>query len=159
MQHHTIPKYNIMIGHEGLEKLQSNIWNEEPVPSKLEVGNDSYDIGITYRGNHIRKFRKKSYRMEFGEYNDYFEAREVHLNAEYCDPSLIRNKLALDFFQILGILSPKSKHVFIEINGNPMGIYLQLESVDDLFLCKRQLEEGAIYYADDYHANFSLLTP
>ena len=39
-----------------------------------------------------------------------------------------------------------------------MGIYLQLESVDEWFLQKRKLPYGPIFYATEYHANFSLLT-
>ncbi len=44
-------------------------------------------------------------------------AKEFHLNSEFMDPSLIRNKLSLDFFHDIGVLSPKSQHVFIKING------------------------------------------
>lgn len=159
MQQEGLPTFNILIEPNYLKALQSNVWNEEHFPSKLVVDNIPYEIGITYRGDHIRKFRKKSYRIDFGAYNRDFEGREIHLNAEYRDPSLIRNKLSFDFFKTIGSISPDSKHVFIELNGKPMGVYLQLESVDDLFLQKRQLPYGPIFYATTYHANFSLLTP
>lgn len=159
MHHDAIPTLIIIIEPTLLKVLQSNVWNEEPIPSKLVVDNIVYDIGITYRGDHIRRFRKKSYRIDFGAYNSDFEGREIHFNAEYRDPSIIRNKLSFDFFQIIGSISPDCKHVFIELNGKPMGVYLQIESVDDLFLQKRQLPYGPIYYATKYHANFSLLTP
>jgi len=159
MQQDVLPTLSIFIETKRLKVLKSNVWNEEPIASKLVVDNIPYKIGITYRGDHTRKFRKKSYRIDFGKYNETFEGRELHLNAEYCDPSLIRNKLSFDFFQDIGSVSPDSKHIFMEINGNPMGIYLQLESVDDLFLHKRQLPYGPIFYASNHHANFSLLTP
>lgn len=159
MHHDALPTFIIFIEPTHLKALQSNVWNEEPFSSKLIVDNIPYEIGITYRGDHIRKFRKKSYRIDFGAYNRDFEGREIHLNAEYRDPSLIRNKLSFDFFQTIGSISPDCRHVFIELNGKPMGVYLQLESVDDLFLQKRQLPYGPIFYATNYHANFSLLTP
>ena len=159
MHHDTLPTCNILIEPTHLKALQGNVWNEEPFPSKLVVDNIPYDVGITYRGDHIRKFHKKSYRIDFGTYNKAFEGREIHFNAEYRDPSLIRNKLSFDFFQTIGSISPDCKHVFIELNGKPQGVYLQLESVDDLFLEKRQMPYGPIFYATNYHANFSLLTP
>ena len=159
MHHDALPTLMINIEPTHLKALQSNVWNEEPIPSKLIVDNTGYEIGIAYRGDHIRKFRKKSYRIDFGAYNRDFEGREIHLNAEYRDPSLIRNKLSFDFFQTIGSISPDCKHVFIELNGKPIGVYLLIESVDDLFLQKRQLPYGPIYYATLYHANFSLLTP
>jgi Spore coat assembly protein len=159
MNQDPLPILNISIEPTQLKALQSNVWNEEYFSSKLVVDNIPYEIGITYRGDHIRKFRKKSFKIDFGVYNRDFEGREIHLNAEYRDPSLIRNKLSFDFFQTIGSISPDGKHVFIELNGKPMGVYLQLESVDDLFLLKRQLPYGPIFYATLYDANFSLLTP
>jgi spore coat protein H len=159
MNHHVFPTYRISIEPKWLKELQSNIWDEKPVPSKMEVDKLPYEIGITYRGDHIRKFRKKSFRIELGTYSHYFEGREIHLNAEYRDPSLMRSKLSFDFFQTTGTFSPDCKHVFLELNGKPKGIYLQLESVDDLFLQKRQLPNGPIFYATNYQANFSLLNP
>lgn len=159
MHQDALPTFNIMIEPTHLKALRSNVWNEETFPAKLVVDNIPYEMGITYRGDHIRKFRKKSYRIDFGTYNKDFEGREIHLNAEYRDPSLIRNKLSFDFFQTIGSISPDGQHVFLELNGKSLGVYLQLESVDDLFLEKRQLPYGPIFYATNYHANFSLLTP
>lgn len=159
MHHDILPAFRISIEPDHFKILKNNIWNEKHLPSKLMLDNNCYQIGITYRGDHIRKFAKKSYSINFGEYNKDFEGREIHLNAEYRDPSLIRNKLSFDFFQTIGSISPESKHVFLELNGKPKGIYLLLESVDDLFLQKRQLPYGPIFYATIYHANFSLLTP
>ncbi|MGM7722608.1 CotH kinase family protein [Metabacillus sp. Hm71] len=158
MQKNTIPTLSISIQPKLLEFLEGNVWHEEPIPSKLVANNTSYDIGITYRGNHTRKFSKKSYKIDFGTFNEEFAAREVHLNAEYCDPSFIRNKLSFDFFKQIGSISPDCRYVLIEVNGMPSGIYLQLESVDDLFLQKRQLLYGPIYYATNHQTNFSLLT-
>ena len=94
--------------------------------------------------------------IHFGDREKFFGARKIHLNAEYRDPSLIRNKLSLDFFQDLGVLSPDSQHINLFRNGEIKGVYLQLESVDDLFLKKRGLPSGPIYYAINNDANFSL---
>ena len=155
----NIPTIGIMIKPRHYKKLMNNVWNERPLPSKLVIDGNKYESGITYRGDHIRTFPKKSYRINFGAYNRDFNGSEIHLNAEYRDPSLIRNKLSFDFFQTIGSLAPDSRHVFVELNGKPVGIYLQLESVDHWFLQKRQLPDGPIFYATTYDANFSLLTP
>ena len=155
----NIPTIGIMIKPRHYKKLMNNVWNERLLPSKLVIDGNKYESGITYRGDHIRTFPKKSYRIKFEGYNQEYSGNEIHLNAEYRDPSLIRNKLSFDFFQTIGCLAPDSRHVFVELNGKPEGIYLQLESVDQWFLQKRQLPDGPIFYATTYEANFSLLTP
>lgn len=44
------------------------------------------------------------------------------------------------------------------MNGKDEGIYLELESVDEYYLKKRGLPKGAIFYAVDGDANFSLMS-
>lgn len=158
MQIITIPTLSIIIEPQLLEFIESNIWHKEHIPAKLIVNKIPYEIGITYRGNHTRKFSKKSYSIDFGTFNEKFAAYEIHLNAEYCDPSFIRNKLSFDFFESIGNISPDCRYVLLEVNGVPEGIYLQLESVDELFLKKRNIPYGPLYYATNHQTNFSLLT-
>jgi spore coat protein H len=154
---YLIPSYFVIIEEEDLEELRSDIWNDIPVSAFLTVENVTYAIYIAYRGSYTREFRKKSYYIEFNNPRTFIGAREIHLNAEYKDPSLIRNKLSLDFFRDLGVLSPDSQHINLTRNGSFKGVYLQLESVDDLFLKKRALPSGPIYYAVSNNANFALM--
>lgn len=139
-----------------LEELRSDIWNDLPLPATLHTSNSTFDIDIAYRGSYTRTFRKRSYFIEFIEPDMFDGSREIHLNAEYRDPSLMRNKLSLDFFNHIGVLSPESYHINLVRNGTPKGVYLLLESVDDLFLKNRGLPKGLIYYAVNNNANFSL---
>jgi spore coat protein H len=152
-------KYEIFINPKWLQKLEDDIWQDDHVPAVLKIEENRYKIRLNYRGNVIRKKKKKSYNIIFQ--NPYLVdgAHEIHLNAEYDDISLSRNKLSLDFFNRIGVISPHSKHVLLYINGFCKGIYLELESFDQHLLKKRNLPDGPIIYATNYFANFSLLSP
>jgi spore coat protein H len=152
-------KYEIIINPKWLQKLEKDIWMDEHVPAVLKINNNRYKIGLSYRGNVIRKKKKKSYDIVFLKPYLVNGAHEIHLNAEYEDISLSRNKLSLDFFDRIGVISPHSKHVLLYINGFYKGIYLELESFDQYLLQKRKLPDGPIIYATNYHANFSLMNP
>ncbi|MFD3445872.1 CotH kinase family protein [Microbacteriaceae bacterium 4G12] len=153
-----LPSYDFFIHPMYLIALRQDIWNDDPVPAKLTYQKKKYDIDIVYRGSHIRKFKKKSYHVQFYKPKLFQGGKEFHLNSEFKDSSLIRNKLSLDFFHDIGTLSPKSKHVQVTVNNKFQGIYLQLESVDEHFLRNRGLPYGSIYYAVDDDANFSLVS-
>lgn len=153
---YLIPSYFLIMEEKDLNDLRSDIWSDYPVPAYLQVEKNLYDIDIVYRGSYTRKFRKRSFLIEFIDPNRFSGARVIHLNAEYRDPSLMRNKLSFDFFEDLGVLSPQSHHINLTRNGLFKGVYLQLESVDELFLEKRGLPPGPIYYAVNNDANFSL---
>ncbi|WP_018661082.1 CotH kinase family protein [Heyndrickxia acidiproducens] len=154
----NIPIYQLYIHPQQFRELKKDIWNDEPLPASLIIQKKRYDIDIAYRGSHIRKFPKKSYFISFYAPKMFRGAKAIHLNGEYKDPSLIRNKLSLDFFSDIGVLSPRSRHVFLKVNGKNEGIYLELESVDEQFLQKRELPNGPIYYAVNGDANFSFMS-
>jgi spore coat protein H len=153
-----LPLYQFFIHPDDLYELKRDIWCEDPVPAMLKTNKKRFDIDLVYRGSHIRKLDKKSYQVTFYKPKTFRGAEVIHLNAEYQDPSLLRNKLSLDFFSEIGTLSPQSRYVFLNINGKNEGIYLELESVDERFLEKRKLAKGAIFYAVDGDANFSLIS-
>ena len=153
-----ISEYQLFIHPLDLSDLRKDIWCDDPISAKLTVNKKKYNIDIVYRGSHIRDFRKKSYHILFNKPSTFRNAKEIHINAEYKDPSLLRNKLSLDFFNEIGCLSPKSRFVNMKLNGKNEGLYLELESVDEYFLKNRQLPQGPIFYAVDGDANFSLMS-
>lgn len=154
----NLPIYRLKVDSKELQELKRDVWIDDPVPAELFVQGKELDVRIAYRGSHIREFAKKSYNIRFYDPPIYKLANEIHLNAEYKDPSLIRNKLSLDFFSEIGCLSPKAKHVFLQMNGKAQGVYLELESVDKQFLSTRNLPLGAIFYAVNGNGNFSLIS-
>lgn len=154
----TVPEYHLYIHPQDVMELRKDIWIDDPLPAVLKINKKKLDVDFAYRGSHIRSFEKKSYHITYYKPKTYRKAKEVHLNAEYKDISHIRNKLSLDFFSEIGCLSPESRFVFLKINGRNEGLYLELESVDEYFLTKRNLAEGAIFYAVDGDANFSLMS-
>lgn len=156
MDTNQVQTYSIFINPQHLNKLRENIWNDEPLPATLEFSKERYKIALMYRGSHIREFPKKSYEISFIKPGFFFSQTTIHLNAEYIDPSFMRNKLSFDFFHELGVLSPKTRFISLYINGKFEGLYLQIEAVDKHFFRNRGLPEGAIFYAVDDDANFSL---
>jgi spore coat protein H len=152
-----LPVIELFIHPHDLLDLKSDIWNDEPVNGKLKVGNKRFHIHANYRGSHIRKLKKKSYFIKYISPKKINGAKEFHLNAEYKDPSMIRNKLSLDFFRDIGVMAPSANYVILKLNGRNEGVYLQLDSVDELFLQTKNKPAGSIFYAVDDDANFSLI--
>lgn len=153
-----IIEYKFDIHPKNLKKLHKDIWCDDLVPAVLIINKLKLEIHLSYRGSHIRDFKKKSYHVVFRKPSTYSNAKEFHINAEYNDFSLLRNKLSLDFFAELGILSPRSRYISLKLNGKNQGIYLELESVDEFFLANRGLPKGAVFYAVNDDANFSLIS-
>ncbi|MGN7468359.1 CotH kinase family protein [Brevibacillus sp. SAFN-007a] len=154
-----IPAYHLRCDSRLLDQLNEDVKAHRSIPATLGFHGEFYQIELAYRGAHTRQFAKKSFQITIVPPQLFRGAREFHLNAEFVDPSYMRNKLSFDFFTQIGSFAPQTEHVLLYLNDECLGIYLKIEAVDDRFLAARNLPAGPIYYAVNAHANFSLFRP
>lgn len=121
----------------------------------LEINHQNYEVQIKIRGSSTKSNPKRSFEVNFTN-GLYYGQRTIHLNAEYWDFSLLRNKLSFDFFKDLNVLSPKAEHAIVFINNEYQGVYTLLESFDYYFLIRNNKPLGNIYYGVDSNANFNI---
>ncbi|WP_308635633.1 CotH kinase family protein [Paenibacillus silvisoli] len=148
-----LPIRKITISREDLYRLESDVWSNEFASVKLEINGQKMDAQLRFRGGHTRTYPKKSYEIRYGSNHI------LHWNAEFDDPSMIRNALSFHFFNMINVPSPKTRHMSLELNGYPHGVYLEIESVDDLFFKRRGIGSQALIYAVNDKGNFGLYDP
>lgn len=101
---------------------------------------DTLDVvGIRTRGNTSLQAAKKSFKIDFnvnGGIGKWQGVRELNLNGNHNDPSLMRAKLTWDLMRHFDL--PGSRVAFTElyINDEYKGLYINVEFVDDLFTQK-----------------------
>ncbi|KAA3615700.1 MAG: T9SS C-terminal target domain-containing protein [Calditrichaeota bacterium] len=96
-------------------------------------------VGIRIRGNTSRNSQKKSFKLDFEHFKsgrEFYNVDKMNLNGEHNDPSIIRAKLAWDFFQEIGVKSSRASHAKVYINGSYYGLYISVEHYDKEFLKK-----------------------
>lgn len=146
-----LPSRKITIQSEDLQGLQANVWSNQFAPVKLEIDGTKYEAQLRFRGGHTRNYPKKSYEIRYGN------NQTLHWNAEFDDPSMIRNALSFHFFTMINVPSPKTRHIWLEWNGQPHGVYLEIEAVNSTFFSKRGISSKSLIYAVNDKANFSLI--
>jgi spore coat protein H len=151
--------YDLTMHPSDLSWFQSHIGTARCFAATLRMNDQDYPVWIGYRGRYSRRFRKPSYDIWFGQARPLGGAGQIHLNAAYRDPSLLRGKLALELFGEIGVPVPRSWHIWLNINSQPCGVYTAIESLDGDWLRRRHLQDGAIYYAVGDQGNFGLLDP
>ncbi|WP_028611960.1 CotH kinase family protein [Paenibacillus harenae] len=153
MASETIPVRTIAIPASDLQEIQRNAWGRAFKPAELELDGQIYKADFGLRGGHTRNYSKKSYEVRLQD------GRTLHWNAEYDDPSMMRNALSFHFFNKIGVPSPETTHFWLVINGEPQGVYLEIEAVDKLFFQKRRIGYRSLIYAVNDSADFSLTDP
>ncbi|CAG7655197.1 CotH kinase family protein [Paenibacillus allorhizosphaerae] len=144
-----IPVCQIWVHEEQLKRLQRNVWSDRFVPAAMTRNGEQAPILMRYRGGHTREYPKRSYEIAIS-------GKTYHYNAEYDDPSLIRNALSFRFFEWIGVPAPSTRHCLLYLNGHSLGVYLEIESVDRRFFRKRGIGAKALFYASNDNANFGL---
>ena len=122
------------------EDLTSN--KEYPAMFVYSRGNKTdtvQKVGFKLKGGNAstRNITKKSFEVVFNSFNkssNFHNLKRLKLNAQEKDPTMIRAKLASDLFHEMKVVTPRTNHVEVYINGTYYGLYLNEELVNEQFL-------------------------
>ncbi len=130
----------------------------QPATFTLKAGAATYgpyNVGARLKGS-VGSFRpltgKAGLKIKFDEYVDeqtFFGLEKLTLNNMVQDPSMVHETLTYALFRALGVPAPRTGYAFVRINGEPYGVYLNLETLDAIslprwFASTRHLYEGQV---------------
>jgi len=134
-----------------------------------------YHVGIRYKGNSSLQSayqmgnKKLSFKIDFDEFEGDYPAmknqrfygfKQLNLNNNYDDPSLMREKVGADLFRQFGLASAQTAFciVYIDNGTGPKyyGVYALVEEVDDTVLDSQFADgSGNLYKPDGDAASFA----
>ncbi len=122
------------------DSLTANYANDAYMKCSVEIDGISIDtIGVKFKGNssYNNQSDKKPFKLDL---NDYISSanidglKKLNLNNGFKDPSFLREKIALDFYNEHGITAPRCGYAKLYINAMYWGLYTVVEEVDKTFL-------------------------
>lgn len=139
----------------------ANALSETYFPATFRMKNSQMDttltgtVGVRLRGNTSRYAEKKSFKIDFRQFggSKFFQYKKFNLKANVNDPSVVREALTLEQYRGLGVHAARTHHVKLYINDEYMGVYLNIEQVDDVFLTMRFGHSTGYMYKCNYGAN------
>jgi len=134
-----------------------------------------YNVGIRYKGNSSLKSayqsgnKKLSLKLDFDEFEaDYpgiknqrfYGFKQLNLNNNYDDKSLMREKIGADLFRQFGLASAQTTFcvIYLDNGTGPLyyGVYALVEEVDDTVLDSQFAKSsGNLYKPDGSAASFA----
>lgn len=130
----TLPILDLEISPGDLYALASDPFVEVEVPGTLTVLGQQYQVTAQYRGRSTRGSNKKSWRVVAEQPVPAWLQNVLLLNGEGYDPAMIRDKVAFDLFEAMGIRPVQSRFVHLNLNGAFIGVFTQVENPDIEFL-------------------------
>jgi hypothetical protein len=150
---------------------QSHWWDSlvyyKPLDFKMlaavEVDGTFIDsVGVQFKGNssYNAPGKKKPFKIDFNEYvsgQNYDGLKTINLNNSVNDPSLMREKLFLDFCRDAGIPAPRATYANLYLNDTLWGLYVLVEQVNKTFLEDRYFNDAGNLFKGDSHGTLQWL--
>lgn len=154
-QHNEVTEFHITIARtDSISLFGGNPNSDFEHPAKLVFKSsgliDSVEnIGFRFRGNTSRNSAKKSFKISINSFERgkrFYGIKDFNLNGEHNDPSLIRAALSWDLISDFGIPGSRFGYSRLYVNGTYMGLYLNLEHINDDFLDRTFGEDSGNLY-------------
>ncbi len=145
-----------------LDSLYKSQQVREYIPARLAVGGQIYNrVGVRFKGTssfYGYPGKKKSLRVKFNKYDKdiaFDGLKKINLNNGWSDPTLLREKLYLDFLDVHNIPAPRANFARVYLNDAYWGLYALVEHVDKVFLTNRFVENDGNLYKAEKRADLS----
>lgn len=150
-----VSELSITISREDWNTMVGVPIEKKYVPCDIEWdGETCSNAGIRLKGNtsligvaDYNSFRY-SYKIEMDHYDQNAALAgldKLILNNIYEDPSYMAEYLAYRCYEHLGIPTPYFSFVNISINGQPWGLYLAIEAIEDSYIDRNNIPSVQIY--------------
>ncbi len=138
-----------------LDSLHKSHETGDYIPGNVTIDGVLYDnVGVRFKGHSSYLFYpgdKKPFRIKFNKFKDHlFDGmKKISLNNGWGDPTMIREKLQLDFLNELKLPAPRANFARVYIDNVYWGFYSLVEHVDKVFLKNRFGDnDGNLYKAE-----------
>ena len=134
-----IPKIRLELSRGALDLLRQR--PRTYVRATVREGNITYtNVSVRLKGG-PGSFRsiddKPAFTINFDRLADgqkFHGLKKMHLNNSVQDPTYLSEKIARELFEAAGVPAPRAAHAAVELNGDPLGLYVLIEGIDKQFL-------------------------
>ncbi len=134
-----LPVFELRISDASLDSLASDPY-EYTEATLVWEGQEYGPIGIRTKGeNSWRPFRRKSsFKLDFNRYDGgpdrFLGMKGLTFNAMNEDLSMMHERVAYRIYRMAGVPAARAHHAVVYVNGELYGLFVMLDTVDDVFL-------------------------
>jgi spore coat protein CotH len=142
----VVPRFDIELSPESVAALDAmpDVYARGVLRYKDEVVSE---IGVRIKGEGSRRTlqEKAAFKLKFDEFvpkQNFRGLRRMTFNNMVEDPTFLAERLAYHFFRSAGLPAPRCNSALLYVNGEPFGVYANVETEDKTFL-RRWFESDA----------------
>lgn len=120
-------------------------------PVRLRDSGSTLEGEVAVKGSFTRRYLKKSLLITLPKGQSWQGRRRIALNAMATDPTQAREWLSWDLARTLGLRVPQTSYRKLYVNDRYLGLYLDIEWMDEAMFSRMGLAGGEFYQPDDTH--------
>lgn len=144
---------------------------EHPTDKEVKAASVQYNgyeldnVGIRTKGNSSLtgvassdsdRYSLKLLLDEYIDSQNLLGVTSINLNNGYSDPSFIREYLTYELLEEMGLPTPEFAFANVSINGEPAGLFLAVEQINESFLSRNfETSYGVLYKPDGQGSDLS----
>lgn len=156
-----VHQLDITISQENIDILndKSGAYSSETVWVEVDATYDGVplpSVGMRLKGRwgSWRSFEDKpSIKLDLNRYvdgQDLEGIKSLTFNNMIIDCSFMREHMAYPVYEAMGVPVPRTAYVWMTVNGGDYGLYLNVESIDDVYLERHHDDSDGNLYDADY---------
>lgn len=137
----TLPQPSIdalAIDHEEYRPGTFSLAFTDGSPDGAGTATEPMEIGIRLKGGaSFRGLDRKAafkLKLNYVKGKKFLGLKKMTLNNMVQDPSMIRETLSYEVFRAAEVPAPRTGYAFVRLNGEDLGVYLNVETFDDVSL-------------------------
>ena len=171
-----VPRFDIELPQASIDALNRVSGPDDPLQDEYVSATLRYgaitvaNVGLRLKGE--GSFRgldaKAPFKLKFDEFvadQQFLGLKRLTLNNMVEDPSFLAERLAFDLFRHAGLPAPRCNSALVYVNGEPYGVYANVEAEDKTFLSRwfasndgNLYEEGQVDFVPGAEPDFDLET-
>ena len=150
--------HTIDITMDGWDDFIANATAEEYVDCNIIIDGEKFNhVAIRAKGNTSLSSvatlgsQRYSFKVEFDHFVEgmtYHGLDKLSLNNMIQDATMMKDYLAYTLMNKMGVPSSLCSYVQINVNGEPWGLYLAVEGLEDAFMERNGMTKGELYKPD-----------
>jgi spore coat protein CotH len=134
----ALPQFDLELSAEAIAALGADPYTYQHGVLKY-AGQTYSDVGIRLKGRTSAQGfdQKPAFKIKLNEFvkgQKLLGLKRLTLNNMSQDPTLMHERLGYSYYRALGLLAPRANHAKVYVNGQFYGVYLNLQSLDDVFV-------------------------
>lgn len=158
----VLQRIDLVVDGRDWETLKANFRENDYYPADVRWGGLTVrNAGIRSRGLGSRLGTKPGMRVDFGRYTTnqtFLGLRSIILDNLAQDPSGLRERVAMRFYERMGLAVPREAHAMLFVNGAYAGLYAVVESIDEDFV-RRVFGENGYLFEYEYTSEWFMTYP